>query len=104
MYEILENAERIASYIAGLNRAEFLGDDLRRDAVERCIERISEAAKKLGAVAEERMPDQPWHEIRAVGNVLRHMYDDVDPDIVWRIAAEDTPKLAASLRKVLTTT
>lgn len=101
MLDMLENAERVATYIAGLDRATFLSDALRRDAVERCIERISEAAKKLGAVAEERMPDQPWPEIRAVGNVLRHMYDDVDPEVVWRIASQDLPSLSASIRRAL---
>jgi hypothetical protein len=31
-------------------------DDKTCDAVERCLERISQAAKKLGAIMEERQP------------------------------------------------
>ena len=38
--DILENLERIERYVAGLDREAFGGDALRRDAVERCLERI----------------------------------------------------------------
>lgn len=31
------------------------------------------------------MPDQPWADIRAIGNVPRHEYDGVDPRIIWRV-------------------
>jgi uncharacterized protein with HEPN domain len=46
---------------------------------------VSEAARKLGAEAEILVPSQPWPENRAIGNVLRHEYDGVDPSTVWRI-------------------
>ena len=46
--DILENLERIEDYVAGLDREAFGGDTLRRDAVERCLERICEAAFRLG--------------------------------------------------------
>jgi uncharacterized protein with HEPN domain len=45
--------------------------------VERCLERISEAAKKLDDQAAMLIPDQPWDKIRAFGNVLRHEYDEI---------------------------
>jgi Protein of unknown function DUF86 len=46
--DILENLERIEGYVAGLDREAFGGDTLRRDAVERCLERICKAAFRLG--------------------------------------------------------
>jgi uncharacterized protein with HEPN domain len=53
----------------------FEKDKKTYDAVERCLERISEAAAKLGDLAPALMPDQPWQEIRALGNRLRHEYE-----------------------------
>lgn len=47
-------------------------------AVERCLERICEAAAKLGDMAAHLMPDQPWQKIRSFGNVLRHAYDEIE--------------------------
>jgi len=61
---------------------------------------ISEAAKKLGAAAENLIPSQPWPDIRGIGNVLRHEYDGVDPRTVWRIIASGD---LASLKEAVST-
>jgi len=53
------------------------------NAVERCLERISEAARKLGGAAEELCPAIPWPQLRAMGNFLRHEYDSIDIARVW---------------------
>ena len=65
------------------------------DAVERCQERISEAAAKLGELAPALMPDHPWRDIRALGNRLRHDYDDIGQDRLWEIVRSDLPLCAA---------
>ena len=75
-----------------MDRAAFDADSRTRDAVERCLERLSEAAAKLGAQADELAPGPPWHAIRAFGNVLRHAYDQVDPGRIWEIATCDCRK------------
>ncbi len=55
-----------------MDLAAFEENRLVYDAVERCLERISEAAAKLGDMAVHLMPDQPWQKIRSFGNILRH--------------------------------
>jgi uncharacterized protein with HEPN domain len=44
-----------------------------------------EAATKLGDLATVLMPNQPWADIRGIGNYLRHQYDDIDQQQVWEI-------------------
>jgi uncharacterized protein with HEPN domain len=73
----------------------------KRDAIERCLERISEAASKLGTMAEALMPDQHWQGIRALGNVLRHEYDNVDAERIWQIVVDDLPSLKAACERAL---
>lgn len=73
--------------------ASLRADPKTRDAVERCLERISEAAAKLGDEAGELVPGQPWPEIRALGNRLRHEYDRIRVDRLWAIIVEDLPSL-----------
>jgi uncharacterized protein with HEPN domain len=80
----------------------FARDQQCQDAVERCLLRISEAARKLEGVVEAIAPDQPWSDIRAVGNVLRHEYDDIDPAIIWRIVSHDLSSLRQAVEKALT--
>jgi uncharacterized protein with HEPN domain len=91
--DILENIDRIARYTQDYDFQLFARDQQCQDAVERCLLRIAEAARKLEGIVESIVPDQPWSDIRAVGNVLRHEYDDVDPVVIWKIVAADLPPL-----------
>ncbi len=64
--DIIENAERVERYMVGMDRDAFAGNGLMRDAVERCMERVCEAAHRLGERAIELMPSQPWGDIRGM--------------------------------------
>jgi uncharacterized protein with HEPN domain len=86
--DIITNIDRIRAHLKDVNAdAEF--DEKTRDAVERCLERISEAAKKLGSAVEEAQPNIPWRNIRGLGNVLRHDYDAVDDVAIQHIIEQE---------------
>ncbi len=99
--DIVENAAAIASYIEGLDAKAFSKDRMRRDAVERCLQRISEAALKLGSDAERLIPSQPWKQIRSLGNVLRHGYDIVSAEEIWIMASGQAPKLGQDCQNAI---
>jgi uncharacterized protein with HEPN domain len=99
--DIIENARAIQLYVAGMDLTEFERDQKTYDAVERCLERISEAAAKLGDLASSLMPGQPWQEIRALGNRLRHEYDAIRDDRLWDIVQIDLPPLCAACDEAL---
>lgn len=99
--DIIENADRVATYITGMDRDGFARNDLVRDGVERCIERICEAAHRLGDHADRLMPGQNWRDIRGMGNQLRHAYDRINVDIIWKVAAEDLPGVAEEAQLAL---
>jgi uncharacterized protein with HEPN domain len=99
--DILDNIRLIQTYLHGMDRAAFDVDSRTRDAVERCLERISEAASKLGPQAEDLAPGPPWHAIRALGNVLRHAYDQVHPGRLWEIATRDLASLAEAVEQAI---
>jgi uncharacterized protein with HEPN domain len=99
--DIIDNIERIFRYTRDYGRAEFLQDQQCQDAVERCLMRISEAARKLEGFAEMIAPDQPWSGIRAVGNVLRHEYDNVEPAIIWEIVNNEVEPLRQAIEDAL---
>ena len=99
--DIIENAERIEQYLAGADRDAFAADGLMRDALERCMERVCEAAYRLGERAAELTPDQPWGDIRGMGNRLRHAYDRINPAVIWNAARDDLPGLVVEARRAL---
>ena len=93
LQDIIDNIARIEIYLAELDEEGLSHDKLRYDAVERCLERICEAAHRLGDTAAALMPDQPWQDIRGMGNRLRHAYNHVDLGVVWKVVTERLPEL-----------
>jgi uncharacterized protein with HEPN domain len=88
LQDIIDNIARIERHVEGLNQEGLAKDELRRNAVERCLERICEAAFRLGDLAVVSMPAQPWKAIRGLGNRLRHAYDQIDISIVWNVVTD----------------
>jgi uncharacterized protein with HEPN domain len=101
--DIIENAEQIEQYLLGLDRAAFATSHMTRDAVERCLERVCEAAHRLGEHAATLMPGQPWADIRGMGNRLRHAYDRISLDVIWNAVRHDLPSLSEDARRALAT-
>ena len=99
--DIVENAEKVTRYTNGLNEQSLMADDKTRDAVERCLQRISEAAIRLGEEDAGRLaPAQPWQDIRGIGNHLRHGYDSLDSGMIWE-AVEGCAGLAGDYKRAL---
>lgn len=96
LQDIIDNAQAIFRYTEGMDIEAFEADRKTRDAVERCLERISEAAAKLGDMAVHLMHDQPWQKIKALGNVLRHEYDNIEEDRLFDIVRNNLPGLCTA--------
>lgn len=99
--DILDNIARIERYTAGLDRETVFADPMRHDAVERCLERICEAAARMRDRTDDLAPDQPWRDIRNLGNRLRHAYDRLDPDILWNVIQNRLAGLKAASERAL---
>lgn len=99
--DIVDNAERVAGYIVGMDQNSFERNGLVWDAVERCVERICEAVYRLGPQAEALMPGQPFGDIRGMGNRLRHAYDRITLETIWLTVDSRVPELEAAARQAL---
>lgn len=91
--DILENIERIESHIRGTTKKKFLNDDLLNDGVERCLERIAEAARKIGDRFDDNYTEIDLHALRRLGSILRHDYDTIRPELIWDLVKNELPKL-----------
>ena len=99
--DIIFNIERIMFYLDGFTFEAFVDDPRTVDAVERCMQRITEAAIKLQPKAAELLPDQDWDAMRGFGNVLRHDYDVVSEKMIWEIAEDFLPSLLEDCRRAV---
>jgi uncharacterized protein with HEPN domain len=93
LHDILEFSDRIAEYISGLTFDRFADTPLVRDAVERNLERISEASRHIPDEMKAEHVHIPWRQVADIGNVLRHGYERIDDETIWNIARLDLPAL-----------
>lgn len=99
--DILSNIASIEDYTRGLTPETFAGNRMAVDAVERCLERIAEAARKLGPRFDPEMPEEvDLPALRRFGSVLRHDYDVMDTRIIWNAVADKLPPLKAAFEKL----
>jgi uncharacterized protein with HEPN domain len=90
-------ARDIEEFIGEMDRERFIASALVRAAVIRQLEVIGEAVKRLSEEFRESQPAIPWSRIAGMRDRLIHGYDDIDVEIVWRVAKIETPKLLAQL-------
>ena len=87
--DIIEAIERIRRVLDGVTLEAFEQNWEKRWLVERGIEIISEASRHLTDDIKERRTEIPWPKVAGIGNVLRHAYDHVAPDVLWKLAQDD---------------
>ncbi len=87
--DIIEAITLIQDEIAGVTLGVFAQDKRRRWLVERGLEIISEASRRLPAELKARHPVIPWSKVAGIGNVLRHEYEHVAYDVLWRVVQDD---------------
>jgi uncharacterized protein with HEPN domain len=99
--DILEAITRIEGYTTEMNFENFRQTPIVIDAVERNLQKISEAAIRLGEQAPALCPGIPWHNVRGMGNWLRHQYDAIDLEIIWLTVTDKLPALKAAVMQAL---
>src|SRR5712691_3075248 len=91
--DIIEAIELIRSEMADVTLNAFEPDRRKRWLVERGIEIISEASRRLPDALKARRPGIPWPKVAGIGNVLRHDYEHVAHDVLWHVVRDDLPAL-----------
>jgi uncharacterized protein with HEPN domain len=99
--DIVEAIGAIKQFTRDMDAAAFRSDPKTVAAVERKLQVISEAAIRLGEQAEVLCPGLPWRNIRGIGNWLRHQYDRVDVEAIWRTVIDDLPPLESAVTRAL---
>lgn len=100
--DVLDGIDMIVQFVHGMDLEAFREDPKTVAAVERKLLLISEAAIRLGEDADRLCPGLPWHNIRGIGNWLRHQYDRVDVETVWNTVIDDLAPLRTGVLRALT--
>lgn len=96
--DMIDEAENVASFIAGRVREDLDRDRMLAHALVRAIEVMGEAASKVSNETRAAAPDIPWKTIVAMRNRLIHGYATIDPDVLWMTATVNVPSILPALR------
>lgn len=101
LWDMLQRACRIRDFVAGKTLDDYLGSQQLQDATERCVEVIGEAARNVSKSFRQGHPEIPWRAIVGQRHVLAHDYDDVRPEIIYRVATVHIPELIRQLEPLI---
>jgi uncharacterized protein with HEPN domain len=103
LWDMLEAVKAVVRFTAELSLSRFIDDDTEqiRLSVERKLEILGEAARRVTPSFREAHPELPWREIVGLRNLISHEYDRVDYGEIYRIARVQVPALIGILESVV---
>ena len=100
IHDILETIDRVRGKVAGKTFAEFSADWELRFIVQRAIEIISEASRRLPDEFKATQPDIEWRSIAGIGSILRHDYHTISDKVIWDVVQADLPLLKTAIEAI----
>ena len=101
LVHILDAINTIQRSLAHKTPQSFENDLLLRLAIERSLEIISEASRRVPAEVKAQQSEINWLGMADLGNLLRHAYHRVDAKTLWDIASRDLPPLKTFVERVI---
>jgi uncharacterized protein with HEPN domain len=105
LWDMIEAARAIVDFTKDLTLEEFLAagrsGEIMRLAVERELEILGEAARRVSSRFRDAHAEIPWKEAVGLRNVISHEYDKVDYTEIYGIVRERIPELIALLEPLV---
>ena len=101
LWDMLQACDEVASMLDALDLTAFLNNRMLLRAIERDVELIGEAARRLSQSFRDAHPEIPWRMIIGQRNILAHEYGRIDHELLYHTAIDDIPELANKLRAIM---
>jgi uncharacterized protein with HEPN domain len=101
LLDMLLAARDVSAFVEGRTFEQYLENRQLRLAVERGLEIIGEASRRVSASFKASHPEIPWREVIGLRNVLAHEYGEVKQDRIWEIATRSVPGLIRRLEPLV---
>lgn len=101
LWDMLDAATTVADFMSGVRAADYVRDRKLQLAVERAIEIIGEAARRVSDAVKTSHPEIPWQKMVAQRNVLAHEYGEIKQERIWLVATTHIPELVRLLKPLL---
>lgn len=98
---ILDAVQSIEELLADKTQAELVKSRHFRMILERELEVISEASRRIPDDIKAAETGIDWNSMATLGNLLRHAYHRADLKIMLSIVENDVPPLKAFVERIL---
>jgi uncharacterized protein with HEPN domain len=100
LWDMLDAARTAVEFTERIGFQDFLEDRKTRNAVERNLEIIGEAARRVSQETRESLPDIPWRSVIGLRNVLAHEYGEIRYEILWTVVRDKLTPLIERLEAI----
>jgi uncharacterized protein with HEPN domain len=101
LWDMCENALVVYRLAENRSSEEFAPGSILRLAIERGVEIIGEAARRVSPECRAADAEIPWRALIAQRNILGHEYGQIDDALLWRAATEYSPGLVEVIDALL---
>lgn len=101
LWDMLHYARGVVQAVQARTLDDYRGNEDFRLAIERRVEIIGEAARRVSDVFREAHPEVPWRSIIGQRHALAHEYGEIDDARVWRVATFHIPQLIRVLETLV---
>lgn len=97
LWDMLDAARAAMQFTDKMKFEDFLANRMVRNAVERNLEIIGEAARCVSQSFRDSLPEIPWRAMIALRNVLTHEYGEIKYERIWFLCKEQLSVLIRQL-------
>ena len=101
LWDMLDAARDVRKLTRGLTFAALMKDFRTRLALERSMEIIGAAARRVSEKLHSEHKEIPWKAIIGLRNIIAHEYGELDHNRLYTVARGGVPELIRSLEKIL---
>jgi uncharacterized protein with HEPN domain len=101
LFDMLQHALGVSKALRDRTAEDYMQDENLRLAIERRIEIIGEAARRISQRFRDAHPEIPWRKIIAQRNVLAHEYGEIQDEMLWELARVSIPNLISAQEKLV---
>jgi uncharacterized protein with HEPN domain len=98
---IFDECVFILTHTQNKTEEQVIDDKVLVKAMERSIEIIGEATKKVDEEFKSQYPHIEWRKMAGTRDHLIHHYFGIDYDILWDIIKNKIPELHQSIKEIL---
>ncbi|NEQ46804.1 MAG: DUF86 domain-containing protein [Leptolyngbya sp. SIOISBB] len=101
LWDMVNAIHRIQEFTANMTYSAYLDSALVQSAVERQLEILGEAGRRLSDEFRQAHPKIDWRRIIGLRNILIHRYDEIRQQTIWQTVISELEPLLTQLEHLL---